>query len=182
MELFMRSAFISAEYLKKNGFVHGNVEDSVLKPVIQRVQDTMVKPILGRSLYDRLNTAVYNTQNSLPDGLTADETTLLNDYIAPLMLAAAEIRTVVHTTIEIRNKATGTTRDEYLNPVDTEQSKFIRDTLRQDFEWYRQQIVCYLKDNYLLYPQYYEENMPGHCLCNSGLPDGGRSYRNIHFL
>lgn len=178
----MRSAFISTDYLKKNGFVHGNVEDSVLKPVILRVQDTMVKPILGRSLYDRLKLAVYNTENSLPNGLTADETTLLNDYIAPLMLAASEIRTVVHTTIEIRNKATGKTRDEYLNPVDKEESKFVRDVLRQDFEWYRQEIICYLKDNYLLYPEYYEEGMPGHCFCIATRPDKGISYRNLHFL
>lgn len=177
----MRSVFISTEYLKKNGFVHGNVEDSVLKPVIQRVQDTMVEPVLGRSLYIRLKEAVYNTENSLLDGITANEQILLDEYIAPLMLAAAEIRTVVHTTIEMRNKATGTTRDEYLNPVDKDQSKFIRDILRNDFEYYRQAIICYLKENYLLYPEYYEENMPGYCYCQ-GVPDKGKPYVNFNFL
>lgn len=165
--------FIDPDGIKSRPtFIQSNIEDSVLAPAILRVQDTMIRPILGQRLYERL------VQGVDAGDLNADEERLINDYIIEAIVVGCEIKSVVHTTKRIRNKGTGTISDEAFRPLEDQSAKVLKDELRADFEVYRQKIVCYLKDNYLLYPQYYAEGEPGHCYCEIR-PDKGYAYKNI---
>lgn len=176
----MKAVFISTDNLKKRPtFVQANVEDSVLGATIYRVQDVMISPILGRKLYVRLVNAVL--AGSGPTGLNVNEKILIEDYVIDCMMAGCEMRGVIHTTDQIRNKATGEANDEFLKPIDDDRSKMVRDTFRRDFDHYREILICYLRENYKLFPEYYSEGMPGFDCCRADRPDSGTAFRNIHF-
>ena len=144
----MKAVLINAYDLKKRGFIHSNVEDSIIEPTIYRVQDTMIEPILGSALYERL------IQGIVDDDLTTDERTLIDDYIADCIVAACDWRSVDQTTWEIRNKGTGVTRDEYLSPVNQSDAGRFQNRLIKDFEHYRDRLQRFLCKNTQTYPLY----------------------------
>lgn len=178
----MKAVFISTEVLKlQPGFIQRNVEDSVLAAVIYRAQNLFIKPLIGRKLYERLMDGIYNDFNGLPGGLTIAEKKLLNEYIMDCLICACEIKAVIHTTLEIRNKGTGKTRDEYLDPADHSDSKFLRDELRKDFDSFKLELISYLRDNYTLYPQFYAYGEPGHCYCTESNARKAQPKVNFNF-
>lgn len=165
--------FIDPNGIKQHPtFIQKNIEDSILGPTILRVQETMIRPILGQRLYARLVEGVDNND------LNAYEQTLISDYLIDAIIAGGEMRSVVHTTKRIRNKGTGNIQDETFRPLPDNEAKPLKDLLRSDFDVYRESIICYLRDNYLLYPEYYADGEPGHCYCEIK-PDRGRPYKNI---
>lgn len=165
--------FISPDGLKSHpSFIQKNIEDSVLAPTILRVQDTMICPIIGQRLFNRLVAGVNDND------LTTAEETLINDYLIDAIIVGCEMGAVVHTTKRIRNKGTGNIQDEAFRPLEDASAGRLTDKLRADFEVYRQRIICYMKDNYLLYPEYYESGEPGECYCEIQ-PDRGKVYKNV---
>jgi len=50
----MTAFLIDLDKLKKIGYVNKNVENNILATVLRRVQDTMLEPIIGTSMYKRL--------------------------------------------------------------------------------------------------------------------------------
>ena len=146
--------FIDTYDLKTVGLINYNVEDSILRVIIQRVQRAVVRPIIGCNLYDRLTAGI--TANDL----NADELVLMNKYIIPLMACACDRKAINATTYEIRSKTTGTARDEHMQPVtESENNKFDAD-LRQDITVAKNDLIQYLCKNASLYPDY------DHCSCS----------------
>lgn len=164
--------FISADNLKKLGFVQSNVETELLKTTIYRVQKSMIRPLLGRSLYDRLLSGIEN------NSLNTDEQRLIDDYIIDCIVCAADFRATIHTTIQIRNKTTGITQDQNQQPLQKD-DKRLEDVLRKDYEVARHDLICYLRDNYRLYPEYTDPGMPGCELCHPEA-DKGSPYKTLH--
>lgn len=164
--------FISTDDLKKQGFVQGNVEDSLLKSTIFRVQKSMVRPLLGRALYNRLLSGIENND------LNNDERFLIDEYIIDCIVCASDFRATIHTTVQIRNKTTGITQDQNQQPLQ-ENDKRLENVLRKDYEVARHDLICYLRDNYRLYPEYTEPGMPGCELCHPN-PDKGSPFKTLH--
>lgn len=147
----MSNAFlISAYNLKELSLIHGNVEDSILTPTIRIVQDTTIEPIIGTSLYTRLLEGID------ANDLNADEVLLMDSYIIPVLAMGCNSETVLTTTYQLRNKATGITNDEWLKGASESEINRIQDNFRSKLEHYRQKLINYLKFNSGLYPEYNE--------------------------
>ena len=179
----MESVLISTDSLKKRPtFIQANVEDSILRATIYRVQDVMISPILGMKLYKRLCEGIKADSNGAPTGgLTANEKILINEYIVDAIMVGCEQRGVIHTTEQIRNKATGENSDETMRAIDRDRQKDLQTVFGWDFEHYRQKLICYLKENYRLYPEYYQQGEPGYCYCQDR-SDNGIPIQKLHFL
>lgn len=149
----MNAYLINSYNLKIKGYIHENVDDSILSTLIIRVQDTMLMPIIGTRLFKRLLEGVNN------DDLNADEVTLVDDYITPFIVSACDYRSVNALTYQIRNKTVGITTDEHIRGVDSNEREDFKDDLRKDWQHYRNQLIGYLKDNYTLYPEYENPNV-----------------------
>lgn len=179
----MSNAFlISAYNLKELSLIHGNVEDSILTPTIRIVQDTVIEPIIGTSLYTRLLEGID------ANDLNADEVLLMDSYIIPVLAMGCNFETVLTTTYQLRNKATGITNDEWLKGASESEINRIQDNFRSKLEHYRQKLINYLKFNSGLYPEYNEYfSSPGaffDCLTfgTEGIaPDRGQPKVNISF-
>ena len=168
----MNAYLITTANVKKIAYIQGNVEDSILSITIKRVQDNIIQPIIGTSLYKRLLAGI--TANDL----NADEQTLLDDYIAPCIASACDYKIIYPLATKTRNKTVGSNNDEIMNTASLEAQTQLRNEYRKDFEPYRLALIGYLKDNETLFPEYYNwvcsfENIP---------PDKGRAKTNIRFI
>lgn len=134
--------------IKKIAYTNQNVDDTMITSVLIRVQDILIRPILGTTFYKRLLTAI-NTSD-----LNADESTLLNDYIFPVISSAVDVRILKPLSLQIRAKTAGTLRDEHIQPLSNTERESFEDLLSQDYEVYRNILVGYLKDNKDLFPEY----------------------------
>lgn len=168
----MNVYLITTANVKKLTYIQGNVDDAILSITIKRVQDNIIQPIIGTSLYKRLLAGV--TANDL----NADEQTLLNDYIAPCIASACDYKIIYPLANKTRNKTVGSNNDEIMSTATLEAQTQLRNEYRKDFEPYRLALIGFLKDNEQDYPEYYNwvcsfENRP---------PDKGRTKTNIRFL
>jgi len=72
--------FISPENIYERTQVHSNIDSKMIVPVIKVCQDMYILPILGTDLYVRLQEGIEG------DNLTADEVTLLKNYIRDCLI------------------------------------------------------------------------------------------------
>lgn len=146
-----KANLISADALKNLGLIQDNARDSIIDVVITRVQDVVVQSILGTQLFRRLK------QGVIDNDLNANETELLDDYVAPLMVAYCDRKALKALTFELRAESAGKAKDEHLEPLQTSDLKFMWEDINQDAEHYRQMLIGYLKDNCDLFPEYNTE-------------------------
>jgi hypothetical protein len=167
----MTAYLINIETIKEKGYTNYNVEDNIISTTITRVQDTMLKPILGTTFFNRLLEGVDNND------LNADEDNLLENYITPYMISAVDYRVINPLTYEIRSKTAGTTRDEHMTPLTESENNLLKDDLFQDLEVYRAALIGFLQKYCDLYPEY--ENPE----CEPGdiQPDKGHKRTRIRF-
>lgn len=168
----MNAYLITTDKVKKLTYIQGNVDDAILSITIKRVQDNIIQPIIGTSLYKRLLAGV--TANDL----NADEQTLLNDYIAPCIASACDYKIIYPLATKTRNKTVGSNQDEIMSTASLEAQTQLRNEYRKDFEPYRLALIGYLKDNEQLFPEYYDWV----CSFENIAPDQGRAKTNIRFI
>lgn len=142
------AAFISTGNLKREGLINGNVEDTILRVVIQRVQRSVVRPLLGTSLYNRIVTGITD------DDLNADEKTLMDDYVTPLMVVACDRASIDATNYQIRNKSVSTGVDKDFKSVTESENLRLDNSIRQSITIEQNTLIDYLLDNCDLYPEY----------------------------
>ena len=162
----MQSFLIDNNTLKKRGFVNRNVEETILTTTLERVQDTMLVPVIGTQFFKRLASGVFN------DDLNSDEEALLNGYIAPFLIACVDYRIGNHLTYELRSKTAGKSGDSYISPLDRSEIVALNDDLRKDVERYREQLIGYLKDNRTLFTDYDQYE----CKHENVRPDSGSKF------
>jgi len=168
----MTAFLIDIATIKKIGFVNKNVDDPIISTTLRRVQDTMILPILGTPFYKRLLSGITE------DDLTADETNLLNDYIAPCIIAGVDYRIINALTYETRSKTVGTSRDEHINPVTIQENLMRTEDLKRDYETYRESLVGFLQDNRTLFTEY--NNFV--CSNENIAPDSGKVRNRVRFV
>tara|TARA_R110000868_G_scaffold119142_8_gene315669 strand:+ start:58 stop:570 length:513 start_codon:yes stop_codon:yes gene_type:complete len=139
---------IPVKLIKDKGYTQGNVEDDIITTTLRRVQDINLRTILGTTFFKRLLTGVKDND------LTVDEVTLIDDYIAPYLIAKVDHRITNHLAFEIRSKTVGTADDQYIKTSDTGNMLKLQDDLRSDANSYKNTLIGYLKDNCLLFDEY----------------------------
>ena len=156
----MKNRFlIPIQLIKSKGYTQGNVSDDIVTTSLRRVQDIKLKSILGTTFFKRLLDGVE------ADDLNADEKSLIDDYIAPYLVAAVDRKNAPHLRTELRSKTTGNSSDQYIESTNTSDELKIEDELQGDAGSYKSDLIGYLKDNCDLFPEYKDficnfENVP----------------------
>lgn len=164
---------VDARTIKTKGFTNANVEDNIITTTIRTVQDVVLDPIIGTSLFKRLLKGV-----ELSD-LNISEVSLLNDYIIPFMISSVDLHICTHVWMEIRSKTTGTANDQYIQSTDVKGLALLKDQLSEYENTYRRKLVGFLKDNCSLFPEY-EQYV---CNFENNPPEREqKAYVNIKFL
>jgi len=150
----MAVLFISEDYVKNNSIIDENVDMKLILPSIRDCQELRIHPILGTPLYEDLKSKI----SAVPPTLTANDTTLLDDYIAPCMLQWTVYECSVSMLFKYRNKSIGTKSSENSNPIDFNQLQFLRDEWKNKAEEREARLINYLCENDNLFPKYTESS------------------------
>ena len=138
--------FITPDYLRKNTVIGDNVDSTIIGALIKTSADTFVRTYLGTYFYNDLITK-YNSQS-----LSADEVTLVQDYIQSAVAWRAVAESIISTTYEIKNKGVQQQSGEYSNAPEFRVIPFVHDQYKDKADFYDNRLVEYLKRNKDLYP------------------------------
>lgn len=162
--------FMTVDEIKEIGYINENVNEKVVATTLIRVQDVMLKSILGNMFYKRLRQGIIDSD------LTPDEVTLIDDYIKPFLVASVEWKIIPHVELEIREKTVGTTNDSTYQTADERQTLKLEDDARRDSDHYKSELKCYLHDNAKLFPKFNEWM----CACAGNRPEKlGGDYNHV---
>lgn len=146
----MENALISIDKLKKRGFIHYNVEDGLISPIIIAVQDSIVEPLVGTTLFKRLLQGINDSD------LKPDEIILMDKYVVPVMVSGCNVHAVNIVSVQVRNKGAGKFKDEKFEAVSHQDKIDLKNQYEKYLKIYERRLVGYLRDNCQLYPQYNE--------------------------
>jgi len=140
--------WISETFLKDNSIINDNVDFQTLQPVIIKVQDKYLYPILGTDLFEEISGQIRaNT-------VTALNTTLLNNYVRKCLMWYILHESPPVFKYRFMNKGVMVKNSENSQPADLKEIQFLMNNFKQDAEWYAERITKYLIKNESSYPLY----------------------------
>ena len=150
----MDNYLLDADDYKSMSLTNTNVEDSIVRVTIQRVQRHVLQPVLTKPLYERLLQGVED------DDLNSDEVILLEKYIQPYLACECDRKILNNVTYQIRNKALNKGTDQYANPVNESENLRLDNSIRSDIEASRKLLIDYLIENKDFFPEYVVDCKP----------------------
>jgi hypothetical protein len=140
--------FISETKLKELVAINGNTDNALIQPIILECQRIYIEPIIGTGLYNELETQIEaNT-------LTVLNTTLLDSYIIPCLVAWIKYESPVELNYKFTNKNVSTKNSENSTPIGLEEARFLMDRFKNKAEYHSERITKYLCENSVSYPLY----------------------------
>lgn len=147
--------FISESRLKRLTAVHENLEPDELMPFVLQAQDIYVQELLGTKFYNALKKKVATSTT------TNEERTLLDNYIAPMLANYSVYMALPSFNYKMKNKAVLNPSAEEANSVDLSELKYLRGTIKDSAEFYRERAREFLIDNESDYPDYVNYGVDG---------------------
>ena len=144
----MSVLFISEQRLKATTAIHGNVDPQDLLPAVIASQDIYVQSLVGATFYQGLKTRVAAGTES------NEERLLINEYIAPMLANYALYMAMPTLAYKIFNKSVSQPTSEESQPATLEQIKYVRDSILNTAEFYRERALEFLCNNDNDYPEY----------------------------
>jgi hypothetical protein len=138
--------FISETKLKELSAINGNVDNALIQPIIVECQRIYIEPIVGTGLYNELIAQV------IAGTLTALNTTLLNEYVVPCLVAYIKYEAPVELNYKFTNKNVSKKNSENSSPNDLEETRFLMDKFKNKAEYYAERVSKYLCENSNSYP------------------------------
>lgn len=161
--------FIDTVYLKENSPVQYNVADDVLLPAIKMAHDITIQTALGTDFFEHLKLSAKN------DVLTTEEDELIRDYIRPVLLHSAIYEALPFIGLKLTNKSVSTEKSENSDAADLSSIKYLRQTVRDQLDFYLLRLNEHLRLNYLEFPLYYKFDV-----YNNLKPNASSSFSGIH--
>ena len=146
---------ISEEKIKSFTDVNENVYVSDLIPGIITTQDLDLQNILGSKFYDGLKARV------LAGTQTADETVLLDSYIAPYLLNQGVWRILPNIRFKLLNKSVLAPNSETATSITLEEFQYLRNEQQQTAIFYGERLRHYLVEYSNLFTEYEDPDPKG---------------------
>lgn len=140
--------FITETYIKTNSPITSNVDPKDLNSHILAAQNLYMKNILGSEFFDDLMTK-YQAQT-----LSADEITLVQDYIQPAILWRGITIALPWLHTQLRNKGLMNNSDDNATQADQSMLNFLRNEAKNRAEYQEEELRKYLCKYNNLYPLY----------------------------
>jgi len=163
---------ITTDEVKEFSFMDDNVQDSIVKVTLRRVQDHLLIGLIGSSLFDRLLAGVN------ADDLNGNEIILLDNYIKQVLISGCDLRIINPLTYQTKN--TGVqyqTNGSVVTPSAADKNDLI-DEYQKYYDTYAQRLINYLRDKCALFPEYNAEE----CEWSSVKPSSVQETLGIRFL
>ncbi len=141
--------FINETTLKSRTGISDAIDGKQIKPQIKLAQDMYVQTALGSTLYLRLQAGVE------ADNLTANETILLNTYVTDCLVWYTMSLLPMALGYQFFAKGVLQKTSEESQTPSRGDLELISSSYKQTAEFYKQRMIDYLRENYLLYSEYF---------------------------
>jgi len=139
---------VSPAFVKENTVLNYNVDDGYLKPLIDSIQNTFVRPILGSALFDEVQTQIRtNTVSALNE-------ILIKEYLRDALKWEVCHKYTRIGTYKLTNKGAGTHSGDNFSSLSQQELVTAKNIFKDNADFYRRKLKLYLKaneDSYLLY-------------------------------
>ena len=143
-----RVNLISSAKLRAFTDIGNNYNATDLSNAVEKAQKLELEPIIGKNLYEGLQDGVVN------ETLTADETTLLNDYIEDFLIQASYLNVLESIFLRPRSSGLGQRAgSEGFTPASRELYNQKRLSVQAEMDFYGNKLVEYLDANLSLFPE-----------------------------
>lgn len=140
--------FISETKLKSFTALDYNIRPEQLVPAILTAQDIYLQPVLGTRFYNGLKERIANNTK------TQEETDLINDYIAPMILHFALYQALPFLKYRLVQKGVVSPQSETSETASFEEMNFLRRSVKDTAEFYQARLLEFFRDNPNLFPEY----------------------------
>ena len=143
-----QSILISEDVFRELSPLPGTFDYKYLKPHILSAQDQHIQPVLGSKLYFDLQTKIY-------DGtLTEDEQTLLDDYVAKVMVYFSIYAAALWLSVKMENAGISQKSTNETTPISLNDADKLADKSLALGEFYKGRLIDFLQFNKETYPLY----------------------------
>lgn len=139
---------VSEQKLKAFTAIHENVQAQDLAPHIESAQDVYLQSTIGTQFLDVLKAAILNGT------LTPTQKTLLDDYIAPMLMQYALYQALPFLKYKIVDKGILSGTSETASQTTLDELQYLRQSVLDTAEFYRERLRSQLVYNTSLYPEY----------------------------
>lgn len=146
---------ISEEKLKAFTAINDNVRVEDIEPQIIIAQDLYLQPSLGTKFFTSLKNAVFNGT------LTSDEVTLLEEYIAPMLLHRSLVLALPFIKYRIADKGVLSGTSETSTQTTLDELQYLVGKVETTAEFYAQRMREFLLDNPGMFTDYQNPGTDG---------------------
>jgi len=142
--------------IKERTALHDNIDEKLIYPEIKIVQDTIIMPMMGSTLYKKILLLIDN--ETISDSGNAAYKSLIDDYLADAIsnFVLGELSTTLNN--QFYNKGVSTLKDDNSTQPSYSQLQQVKDKYKQQGEFYITQCRKYLVQNMA---NYVEFSQPG---------------------
>lgn len=147
--------FLTPKEIAATTMVGGNVERDKYTPCIENIQITVIEPMLGTLLYDKIISDLENNT------LTGDYLTLFNDYIKPITKNFSVAEYALISTLNWTNKGIQVQNSENTNAASKERLNDVASLYKSTAQSHVIRFEKWIKENTLIeYVKHQEEVNP----------------------
>ncbi|QDP48750.1 MAG: hypothetical protein Tp1138SUR256061_42 [Prokaryotic dsDNA virus sp.] len=144
--------FIKPEDVLRNSIMDGNIDLDKYIQFIKLSQQIDIQNITGTSLYDKISTLITSGDINLSDN--AKYKTLLNDYIAPMLIWYSQVNIIPFIAYQIRNGGIFKHSSETAETVSKTEVDYLVEKARTNAEWYKRRFQSYMDFNQSNFPEF----------------------------
>jgi len=145
--------FITEQTFKERTGASNNIDGKQLFPMIKVAGDIYIQPILGSTLYKRLQNGIVE------DNLNAYEITLIDDYLTDALIWFTMSMLPMSMGYQLFSKGFLQKTAEESNTPSRADLELIEQKYKSMAEFYNQRMIKYLQENYTLYGEYLNYGM-----------------------
>ena len=140
---------VSPSFVKENTLLHYNVDDGYLKPLIDSIQNTFIRPTVGSALFDEIIGQIKTGT------VTALNETLIKEYLRDALKWEVCHKYTRIGTYKLRNKGAGRhSGADNFNALGEGELITAKNIFKDNADFYRRKLKLFLKENEDNYPLY----------------------------
>ncbi len=144
--------FINRTDLVRNSIMDGNIDTDKFIQFIKLAQEIHIQNYLGTELYNKIGTLITSGDIDLSDN--AKYKTLLNEYVAPMLIWFAQVDYIPFAAYQIRNGGIYKHSSETSESVSKNEVDYLVEKARQNANWYSRRFIDYMAFNQSNFPEY----------------------------
>ena len=144
----MKYIILDNESIKRFSPLSGNLDDDKLTTYVETAQDIHLQSYLGTKLYDAIQA------HAIADTMPAAYTTLINDYIKPMLMRWTLVEFIPFAPYNVSNKGVFKGTSENSEALDKSEVEGLVEKYESLALHYTKRLVDYLCDKSELFPEF----------------------------